>query len=194
MNEKNFIIGMSNNEISKKYMEIVIPQIKRVTFEDVNLWEGTTPETLPNGPLNFYKTKPTIGTPFSKELSLTEKSVWYSHYRLWKHIHENKLSSWIFEHDIDLSKIDVLVHRTNKKLITARDIGCLDCYYITHEAAEILIYYSEKEKIFFQIDGFVRYLMEEKKELSKICCSQKMKVRQLKIYGNTIDHQPSSAT
>jgi GR25 family glycosyltransferase involved in LPS biosynthesis len=194
MIETNFIIGMSNNEISKKYMEITIPEIKRVTFQDVNIWEATIPETLPDGPLQFIKTKPTKGTPFSKDLSSTEKSVWYSHYRLWKHIYENKLNSWVFEHDVDLSCIDILLIANEKKFITAKDFGCLECYYITHEAAKILIDYSESEKIYYQIDGFVNYLMRYRFNLKNISTTKKLKISQLTMFGNTIDHQPSSAT
>lgn len=194
MKEKNYIIGMSNNEISKKYMEIVIPEIKRVTFNDVQLWEATTPETLPNGPLKFNKTKPTKMTPISKEMSPTEKAVWYSHYKLWKHIAQDVYNCWIFEHDVDLSNIKYLFPPINIELMTARGIGCLECYYITPNAAKIISDIAEEEKIYYQVDGFTSYCMSSRFKLKKISNSQRLPISQLRHLGNTIDHLPSSAT
>lgn len=193
--EKNYIIGMSNNEISKKYMEITIPEIKRTTLnEDVVLWEGITPETLPLSPLCFEKTMPTSGTTFSKELTLTEKSVWYSHYNLWKHISKNENNCWVFEHDVDLKHIFILIPPMEKQFMTARNYGSLECYYITPYAAKLLVYYAENKKINFQVDTFVNYVMKSHKKFKDISCSQNLPINQLKQFGTTIDHQPSFAT
>lgn len=194
MKEKNYIIGMSNNEISKKYMEIVIPEIKRVTFNDVQLWEATTPETLPEGPLKFNKTKPTKMTPIPKELSPTEKAVWYSHYKLWKYIAQNVENCWVFEHDVDLSKINVLFPTINKHLMTARNKGCMECYYITPHAAKLISSIAEKEQIYYQVDGFVYYLIKSMDKIKNISSTQLLPIEQLTHLGNTIDHLPSSAT
>ena len=71
---KNYVIGISNNEMSQQYLELCIPNIKKVTVNDeVNLWEGTVPETIPDGPLRFDLKEPTRGTKGNPPFTESEK-------------------------------------------------------------------------------------------------------------------------
>lgn len=195
MIEKNYIIGMSDNKISRQYMELTIPEIKRVTLNnEVILWEAVTPETMPSSPLQFDKTVPTIATPIPREMTPTEKAVWYSHYTLWKHIAQKQYNCWVFEHDVNFKKIDILIPPENKHFMTARCVGCMECYFITPRAARLLVHYAETEILRFQVDTFSNYLMVSKKDFRDISYSQNLKISQLEHLGTTIDHPPSSAT
>lgn len=184
---------MSGNDISQRYLELIIPEIERVTCIKPILWEATIPETLPHGPLQFLKTKPTIGTPEPRNFTETEKAVWYSHLTLWKHIFNHCESAWIFEHDIDLSQI-VLLPEYVKDIVTVKGSGSLDCYYLTKKGATILYHLAISSPIFFQVDGFVASMIRSRKYIKEMYFCPKLPVKQLTNFGTTIDHQPSSAT
>lgn len=191
--ERCYVIGMSDNEISRKYLDITIPQIERVTSITPFVWEAVTPSILPNKPLKFFRTKPTLGTTESKSLSSTEMAVWYSHFTLWKHIKENGINSWIFEHDVDLSNVNLLLPYVND-IVTLKCKGCLEAYYLTPFGAKKLYDAAIGMSIYYQVDGFVYNLVESRESFKKIHYSPKLPISQLKMYGTTIDHQPSSAT
>lgn len=184
---------MSGNDISQRYLELTIPEIERVTRIKPTLWEATIPETLFDGPLRFEPTRPTFGTPYSRQLTETEKSVWYSHFLLWTHIIRNCEKAWIFEHDVDLSQIDLL-QEYKKDIVTIANIGRVDCYFLTNYGAKQLYKYALNMPIRFQVDGFVHYIIDAHESLKKIHYTPKLNVKQLTNFGTTIDHQPSSAT
>jgi hypothetical protein len=189
------MIGMSDNEISKKYMDITIPEIIRIFGKPPIIWEATTPKTLPQNILNFGTKKPTFGTPFRTNFSETEKSVWYSHFNIWTYLKNENKNAYIFEHDVDLTKVIDLPIVENKHIICYRGIGHLECYYLTAKGATILCdLVSSYKTIEFQVDSFVDYHILCKESIQKIFFTPKFDIDQLNIYGNTIDHQPSFAT
>ena len=184
---------MSDNDISKKYLEITIPEIERVTCLPVVIWEAITPDILPTKPLKFFPTKATINTPKSKLLSSTEIAVWYSHFTLWKHIMDSNINSWIFEHDVDLSQV-ILLPEYKKDIVTLRGKGHLEAYYITARGAHILYENAIKWPIYYQVDGFVYSLLDSKLSIQDLWFSPKLPINQLTMFGTTIDHRPSFAT
>ena len=194
MEEKSFIIGMSDNIISKKYMDITIPEIERVLFQKPILWEAITPKTLPKQPLKFFPTKPTIGTPFSREMTPTEKSVWYSHFLLWEYIYKEKINSWIFEHDVNLSKTEILIKKSNKDIINYNRVGGVHCYYLTINGAKQLYDNAIRRNIHYQVDSFIYFLKKYSKEIKQISHTEYLEIGQLDCFGNTINHQPSFST
>lgn len=187
------MIGMSDNDISKKYLEITIPEIERVTCLPVTIWEAITPNILPTQPLKFFSTKPTIETPNSKILSATEMSVWYSHFTLWKHIKDTKINSWVFEHDVDLSKITILP-QYEKDIVTLRGKGHLEGYFLTPKGADALYRNAIELPIYYQVDGFVYFLIHCRQSIKEIHYTPNLPINQLTVFGNTIDHRPSFAT
>jgi len=184
---------MLDNDISCKYLELTLPEIERVTCIKPTIWNAVTPQTLPSGPLQFLKTKPTIGTHRSRNLTDTEKSVWYSHFTLWNHVSMNCASAWIFEHDIDLSRIIVFPEYTSD-IVTIKETGSVDCYYLTKRGATSLCHLAVSSPITFQVDGFLSSLITTRTTIKNMHFCPKLPIEQLTMFGTTIDHQPSSAT
>lgn len=190
-----FLIGMTDNLISKKYMDMCIPEIFRIFKKNPTVWEATTPKTIPDGPLIFGTKKPTNGTPFRCNFSETEKSVWYSHFNIWQYLKNNNKNAYIFEHDVDLSNVIDLPILAEKHIICYRGIGHLECYYLTSKGAHILCdLVNSYDEIQFQVDSFVDYHILCKESIKKIFYTPKFKITQMNMYGNTIDHRPSFAT
>lgn len=188
MTENYCIIGLPDNEISEKYMKITIPEIKRVCLSDPILWKGITPQTLKyHNELNFGHVKSTIGTPYEREFYPVEKSIWYSHYTLWKEIKISNTPSWIFEHDVNLSHVDVLISPSTD-ICTTRVAGNLACYYLTSYGASVLSDFATKEIIHYQVDGFLYALMLYRESVRKMSSIQKINVSQLTMFGSSKEH------
>ena len=86
---------MEEHPVSQMYMREVLPSWKDY---NVKIFDAVTPKDL------YKKHKLDFGIKTSgkkREFTATEKAVWYSHLFLWKHLYENKIDSWIFEHDVD---------------------------------------------------------------------------------------------
>ncbi len=98
------MIGISNCPKSQYYSSICIPAWESLGYK-INWFEASTPETLRkdygdvrNGELKFGNLY-SAASPNGREFTDTEISVWYSHYRLWKHCVEIDSPIHIIEHD-----------------------------------------------------------------------------------------------
>lgn len=94
------MIQIKNNEISQKYKEIVSPSWINAGYA-LEYHDAITPETLPNT-LKFGKK--TGGRSKGKELTPTEKAIWYSHIAMWKIASLKSNPFLIIEHDVMLLK------------------------------------------------------------------------------------------
>lgn len=185
---KNYVIGISNNEMSQQYLKLCIPNIKNVTVNDeVNLWEGTVPETIPDGPLRFDLKDPTKGTKGNPPFTESEKAIWYSHFLLWNHIYDNKENAWIFEHDIDFKNTILLPDVEEYDIAFAKAIGSADCYYLSYNFAKKLIEYVKSKPLKYQVDTFLHYVLVTKKIIGNYK-NLNLKVNQMRHLGRVAEH------
>lgn len=191
MKTEYFMIGMSNNEKSVKYMKKTIPIAEKAFGQNIELFEATTPETIDELGLNFTLKMPSTLTVKEgyREFSPTEKAVWGSHYRLWKHIQENRSAAWILEHDVDTSQltVDGLI-REEDHLVTIGMSGLLWCYYMDYIAADKVLNKLSQRAIHCNVDSFIEDLMENHESTKFISRVEKQKLGCWLKYGTTIDH------
>ncbi len=178
-----YVIGMSNNGISKSYQATVNKKLK-ILNQDVEHWEATTPATIPSGPLKFADTKrKTIGSNVTPWHS-TEKAVWYSHFRLWQHL-THKDRAWIIEHDSYVHKIPTF--EQNNAAIFGKGLGCAECYSIDSYVFKNMIAEACRTELDMQVDTFMNNFFK-----SRAITLSKTKVvaihSTLKSYGSTITH------
>ena len=83
-------IRVEGDEKSECYSTLVNEEWAKCDVTPTPFW-GTTPDTLPEGPLKFAKKK-FSGNPFT----LFEKAIWYSHFRVWGSITG---PTYVIEHD-----------------------------------------------------------------------------------------------
>lgn len=191
---KNHIIGLKGNKISEDYMKITIPKIKEVTVNDeVLFWQGTTPETMPKDMLKFSDRKiKTIGDKKHNRIpgpfTPTEKAVWYSHLFLWKHLYENKIDSWIFEHDVDFLDNVLLPDVDDYDICYGKFPGCAFCYYVNHNKLNKVIDYVLNSEIYAQIDTYMYDLQVDEYIPELKITNFKLKITQHMHLGNTIEH------
>ena len=83
-------IRVKGDEKSEYYSNLCNAEWGKYGVTPTPFW-GTTPSTLPDGPLDFAETK-FSGRPFNEY----EKAIWYSHYRVWESVRE---PTYVIEHD-----------------------------------------------------------------------------------------------
>ena len=83
-------IRVKGDEKSEYYSTLCNSEWAKYGVSPKPFW-GTTPSTLPEGPLEFAETK-FSGRPFNE----FEKAIWYSHFRVWESITE---PTYVIEHD-----------------------------------------------------------------------------------------------
>ena len=179
---------MSSNDISRAYMDISIPNIEDKTLEPVVVWEATTPETLPEGPLNFGILKPTVDRPFGKEFTDTEKACWYSHFLLWQHIVDKNEPAYIFEHDVVLDNTNVLPDIWYYHIVHLAYPGSMEAYFITPYGASRYIEAAKKNPLRDQTDTWANNLLTGSPQMKRISYSPEWKISQSLKFGTTIDH------
>jgi len=190
-----YIIGMSDNERSVNYMKITRPIIEQRIDGQLELWEATTPETMHQyDKLVFGKKMPPLIRiqDAYRDFTDTEKAVWYSHYRLWKHVYETGTPAWIFEHDVDMSAVDELPDVTGYDIVTIPNPGSLWCYYINKRGAKKILQKLDdkmREKpLNRNVDGFLDHLMTNHTSVTNMSKSIKLDVKCFMDYGRTIEH------
>lgn len=184
----NFMIAVPFNDISTDYVMINLPNIERKLGMPVVIWSGTTPWNMPDT-LKFhtYKAK-TLGSEESP-MTDTEKACWYSHYLLWKHMHENGISTWIFEHDTTLQYVEHFPEvPRDVNVAFGKLVGGMHAYYLRHDAAGILAELAESTTISGQVDTFVHMMMTKFKPPEINYMSFELPMYQLKHRGSTVDH------
>jgi len=183
---KCFMIGMKDNEISRKYMEITIPHTEDILGCKVQILDAILPDDsiIDHNKFSKIKTKTygTTGKPFSS----TEKAIWYSHLKAWDIILKNENESiWILEHDAIIDKPPVF--ENNTCAIFANNPGCAVAYcmkpYLVRRLKET---FDTIKSMDMQVDTFMDwwfYFHNESKRLCKI-----VKAEQLTQFGTTITH------
>lgn len=175
---KIYMIVMSNNKKSQYYKNFVLPSWSERGYQIIE-FEAVTPETIHNySELNFADRKVSRG---NHRFSETEKSVWYSHFLLWKRCLELNESIYIIEHDTILfdyipdfsdEKIAIFAFywkgrtKPREKRLYSWD-GLTDIvspcagYYITPEVAQKLITKSISGLINLNVDWTVHETFED---------------------------------
>lgn len=185
----SYVIAIPNNPISTLYFTETVPEIERVTGEQAVLWPATTPENRPDF-LHFRELKPrTIGTDVNLPLTETEKSVWYSHYFLWKHMAKYGEDAWIFEHDADVSRMPRWPNvEEHIGLAFGKNYGSMFCYFIRAETCETICRDVEKMLLIGQIDTWMYTYVTKYLPNDIIPQRFNMDITQLKHHGVTIVH------
>lgn len=189
---KYYIIGMSNNEISQKYMSYTIPEIERVFGVTPEFWEAVTPETLhlyKDSPLQFSHITGTKGKPYLREFTPTEKAVWLTHYNMWEHVCELDEPAWVFEHDCDYSRVKEKPEVPEGiEYISCPHTGCMWCVYITPLAAGYLTQFFEGVPVTLNPDGFMDWRMRMDPWFSTKSMVLRNGADECLMYGTTISH------
>lgn len=142
-----WMIVINDNPISVYYRDKVATSWLNQGYK-LNLFDAVVPKDLPKyNDLTFDK-KHSLKRGTVSEFTETEKSVWYSHYLLWKQCWEDKTPMIVCEHDVELiepisnkmfrENMICLAHdpATDEKPNTKLAGGA---YYITPEAARWML-------------------------------------------------------
>lgn len=184
-----FVIGMMDNEISKKYMDVTIPRAESVLGCPIHLFDAVRPGNpiIKNVPFAKYK-QPTKGTKGRVLLSETEKAVFCSHTQLWYHIleHHQDDEVWVLEHDAYLPDV-VPEFEENTTAIVANGIGSALAYSMRPNVLERLLFEFEMlPRHDWQIDTWMYDWFRRHQTTRKNIIN--FKAKHLNQFGTTIDH------
>ena len=159
---------------SDYYSSIVNQEWKKFGVTPTPHW-GTTPETIPNGPLRFaeHKFSGTKWTDF-------EIAIWYSHYRVWQQVRE---PTYVIEHDTyplrplpkfdkDWGMFSLFPANDDAWLGRGQNISPGSGYYINITSASILMDMATCTEITENVDGHIfttmkRFMGLKEKELQE---------------------------
>lgn len=153
-----YMISMSDNPISQYYANTC-----RKTWESfgyhVNHFEAITPKTLDKcSGLNFGLKRNV------KNFTLTEKSIWYSHYYLWKKCVDLDETIVVIEHDcylydrlpLEYNEVHFFTKSISKKIIRKGAFGRVSPaagYILSTNFAKKLIESSTSKTLKYNVDG-----------------------------------------
>lgn len=204
---KFYMIAMSDDPRSLHYMNKTIPSWTSRGFS-VEIFEATTPKNIDSlGELKFTERK---ASARNRRFSETEKAVWYSHYRLWKHCIEIDQPIHVLEHDsylkddlpnFEYSDIEIFaVHDytyDNKYKGIPHIVSPCAGYYITPKVAAVMINKATEKRINLNVDWTVHetyedyhpetqrdYILFQKNLLPQCVVRQILDTK----VGNTINH------
>jgi len=185
-----YMIGMLDNDISKRYMEITRPNAEEMLDCDIRVFDAIQPNTITDEQHNKFAAikSPTFGTMNSKPFTDTEKAVWLSHLTLWRKIVEEKRldrSAWVLEHDALISKPPTLFPGCSS--IFANDVGQALAYTMRpHILKRLIAEWDNDDQMDMQIDTFMSSWFRRHHQSKKAACL--FFVDHLTEFGTTIRH------
>ena len=183
---KCLMIGMEDNDISKRYMDITIPDAEIKLNCPVEILDAVRPDDPVIDHSKFSKIKaPTIGTK-NKPWSGTEKAVWYSHVKAWESIMDGTEDAvWVLEHDVK-----VVIPPTTGYGITSwwgNAVGQARAYQMTPYLIERLYNaWLVENPIDMQIDTFMTKWFADHTHSRRL--SMIFEIEHLQQFGTTIQH------
>jgi len=159
---KCYMIAISGNETSEFYSQVCKESWEKRGYT-VEHFEAVVPETIPeNGELTFGLHKG------RREFTATERAIWYSHFNLWKHCVETNEAIHVIEHDsflldempdftgADIELFAIFDYRYKSSYRGIKNVvsPCAG-YYISPEAAKVLIEKSTNQVITLNVDWTV---------------------------------------
>lgn len=195
-----FAIVIKDHPASEYYFCMMQPLWKDLNV-NVQRFDATTPDTLPDGPLIFepINTLKYKARGYRKEFTPTEKAVWYSHYRLWQKCIEMNQRIFVLEHDANPTKPQYILDDEKFNFISF-DAGAMGAYIIDPRGAQLLMRALKKRDYVVKygplghIDVTKYYYKKEFKVISSnpyrtdgawIACTNHLLSKK---YGKTIDH------
>ena len=168
-------IRVEGDEKSEYYSTLCNDEWAKYGVTPTPFW-GTTPNTIPEGPLRFAKTK-FSGNPFT----LFEKAIWYSHFRVWQSITG---PTYVIEHDTypirplpefegDWGLFSLFPANEQAWLGTKSCLSPGSGYYINRTSASILMDMAQIAELTENVDGHIEQIVKRGTSLNKAQLDEK---------------------
>jgi GR25 family glycosyltransferase involved in LPS biosynthesis len=184
------MISMSDNPISQYYANTCKKTWESFGYH-VNHFEAVTPKTLDDCSELHFGLKRNV-----KDFTLTEKSIWYSHFYLWEKCLDLDEAIVIIEHDCylfdhlpdEFDEVHFFTKSVSKKIVRKGSFGRVSPaagYILTPKFAKKLIDCSKSKTIQYNVDGEIMDLSNKRDY-----CDSEMIAMQLveDEVGTTISH------
>jgi len=147
-----YLIRISDNPVSMWYAGMTKHSWNVVGY-DVNPVEAVTPKTMGND-LSFGLK--TYGDGEIREFTSTEKAVFYSHYKIWQKVKEDRKPAIVLEHDalyVSKDKINHCVKGYDSVMLSSHCPAA--SYFLYPKAAEDLCKTVEDDEIYKNVDFYI---------------------------------------
>ena len=162
-------IRVAGDEKSDYYSNLVNAEWAKFGITPTPHW-GTTPDTLPDGPIRFADQK-FSGRPFNG----FEKAIWYSHFRVWESITG---PTYVIEHDTypmkpppvfegDWGLFSLFPANEQAWLGKSPHLSPGSGYYINRTSASILIDTALTSQVTENVDGHIEQTVKKFTGLNK---------------------------
>lgn len=147
-----FMIRIKDDKVSELYANFCEPKWRDLGF-NVQMFDAVTPSTLPSHTgleFGYVTSAKYTSRNLKKTFTLTEQSVWYSHYSLWEKCIQLACPILIIEQDTIPSNPNNLVlplYKDNPYDIIFYDKFTMGCYYLNPKVAEFLMRACSSKKI-----------------------------------------------